>query len=75
MRHEAAVHSGRTKNVSDVTVRIEITVSGDARDFSASAKTDGDGYRVADGLVGSLRNEAGDWLRSHRLNAAAGGAS
>jgi hypothetical protein len=49
-----------------VSVHLTVQVGQHTKEFDVLATTDADGYVVARGLVGSLREEAADWTHAHQ---------
>ena len=49
-----------------VCVTVVLSIDGNTRSFAASADTDGDGYRLAEGMLSSLNRDADRWLMDQR---------
>ncbi len=50
----------------DVTVTVTVNIGGEPHTKTASALTDADPHRVADGLLTGLRLDMGQWLGDQR---------
>ena len=49
-----------------VSVHITVQVGETRKDFDAVAATDADGFKLADGILTGLREDAKDWLYDHK---------
>lgn len=54
-------------NNVDVTVTVTVNIGGQPHTRTASALTDADPHRVADGLLQGLRGDVGRWLQDERF--------
>jgi len=54
------------KASTDVWVTVAVHVGGRTETFNAEGKSSTDGWRVAEGLLGGLHNDADEWLREQR---------
>ncbi|GAA2579607.1 hypothetical protein GCM10010435_66020 [Winogradskya consettensis] len=53
---------GQPQPGTPVSVHITVQVGDDTREFDAVAATDTNGFKVAEGLLTGLREEAKEWL-------------
>lgn len=49
-----------------VSVHLTLRVGEHTKEFDAVAATDADPYKVVDGLVGAIREDARDWAHDHQ---------
>ncbi len=51
---------------TEVWVNVAVSVGGVTKTFPAETTTAANGWRVAEGLLGGLENDAQEWLRERR---------
>ena len=57
---------GDETNPTEVWVTVAVHVGGRTETFTAEGKASTNGFRVADGLLDGLRDDAREWLREQR---------